>query len=360
MEELPSKLRVEMALVIHHSMYQSVEFLSDKERSFIIWISGVIRQIHIDESEYIYVEGEEIIEMYFFVKGQAGFVLPRYDNKVFFELKPGSFFGHLELAESYGSHLLEQGDEIKTRYRRFTAQALDSCDLLALSLDDLANMKLDFPDAYKEIFKNAQEDIQELMLINIEVVRRYEMIKAKDKLGGSEKMKSTISAKMLGGLQSQLLKSMHEGVSQNQTVPKAPIVRFESKSSLYKGTSGKDEDEILSVSSQNLLDLEVELIRRKTVKIEELLLMKNHLRPSMNPLQRLSHVPRRTLPLQDDQMVYEVSEEEQSDCTSSECENDPFAGMSEEEVSGFIQKLAQEAEGLKERVDEICRKRGIQ
>lgn len=43
MEELPSKLRVEMALVIHHSMYQSVEFLSEKDRSFIVWISGVIR-----------------------------------------------------------------------------------------------------------------------------------------------------------------------------------------------------------------------------------------------------------------------------------------------------------------------------
>lgn len=87
--------------------------------------------------------------------------------------------------------------------------------MLALSLDDLANMKLDFPDAYKEIFKDAQEDIQELMLINLEVVRRHEILKAKDKTGGSEKMKSTISAKMLGGLQSQMRKSMHESAKQS-------------------------------------------------------------------------------------------------------------------------------------------------
>lgn len=62
MEELPSKLRLEIALVIHQSLYESIDILKDKDRSFIVWISGVIRQIHVEDSEYIYQEGEEILE----------------------------------------------------------------------------------------------------------------------------------------------------------------------------------------------------------------------------------------------------------------------------------------------------------
>jgi hypothetical protein len=67
LEELPSKLRLEMAMVIHHSMYQNVEFFSDKDRNYIIWISGVIRPINIGDQEYIYKEGEEVIESKFYL-----------------------------------------------------------------------------------------------------------------------------------------------------------------------------------------------------------------------------------------------------------------------------------------------------
>lgn len=47
----------------------------------------------IDEDDYIYKEGEEILEIYFLVEGSAGYVLPKYENKMYFEITQGSHFG---------------------------------------------------------------------------------------------------------------------------------------------------------------------------------------------------------------------------------------------------------------------------
>ncbi len=35
--------------------------------------------------------------------------------------------------------------------RRFTVQAIENCDLLSLSLTDLIQMKLEFPQVFQEI-----------------------------------------------------------------------------------------------------------------------------------------------------------------------------------------------------------------
>ena len=37
--------------------------------------------------------------MYFLVKGEAGFVLPRYENLVYEVIKKGDHFGHIDLGE---------------------------------------------------------------------------------------------------------------------------------------------------------------------------------------------------------------------------------------------------------------------
>ena len=35
--------------------------------------------------------------MYFLIKGAAGYVLPRYDNKAYQIIEAGEYFGHVEL-----------------------------------------------------------------------------------------------------------------------------------------------------------------------------------------------------------------------------------------------------------------------
>jgi hypothetical protein len=46
MEELPHKLKTELAMIIHRKMYANVKFLEDREESFIIWIGTVMRPIN--------------------------------------------------------------------------------------------------------------------------------------------------------------------------------------------------------------------------------------------------------------------------------------------------------------------------
>lgn len=47
MEELPHKLKMELAMAIHEKMYANVEFFKEKEKSFIVWIGTVIHPINI-------------------------------------------------------------------------------------------------------------------------------------------------------------------------------------------------------------------------------------------------------------------------------------------------------------------------
>jgi Ion channel len=86
MDELPHKLKQELAIAIHTKMYASVKFFKSKQKSFVVWVGTVIRPVNYQEGEYICKEGERIGEMYFMVNGSAAYVLPRFENKTFFDI----------------------------------------------------------------------------------------------------------------------------------------------------------------------------------------------------------------------------------------------------------------------------------
>jgi voltage-gated potassium channel len=87
MDELPHKLKLELAMEIHKFMYSTVKFFDNKDQSFIAWVGTVIRPINIQEQEYVFKECEEIIEIYFLVQGKAAYVLPRYRNAVYIDIE---------------------------------------------------------------------------------------------------------------------------------------------------------------------------------------------------------------------------------------------------------------------------------
>jgi Ion channel len=49
MDELPYKLRVELAMEIHKKIYQTVAFFQNKDKSFIAWIGKLLRPINVQE-----------------------------------------------------------------------------------------------------------------------------------------------------------------------------------------------------------------------------------------------------------------------------------------------------------------------
>jgi hypothetical protein len=61
-EELPHKLKLELAMVIHLKMYATVDFFMGKDKSFIAWIVTLIRPLNCESEDYIYKEGEEVFE----------------------------------------------------------------------------------------------------------------------------------------------------------------------------------------------------------------------------------------------------------------------------------------------------------
>ena len=55
-------LKLELSMAIHLKMYHHVQFFQDKDKSFIAWIVTIIRPQSSDQEDYIYKEGEDIIE----------------------------------------------------------------------------------------------------------------------------------------------------------------------------------------------------------------------------------------------------------------------------------------------------------
>ena len=121
--------------------------------------------------------------MYFLVKGACGYVLPRYENKVYLQIQEGKHFGHVELAAD--KRLLEEDvalaivrrSQISNDYiRRFTVQAFYLTDILALSISDVFNMKLEFPKIFYEMFRTAKERLRRELIIKIEAIKNFERL----------------------------------------------------------------------------------------------------------------------------------------------------------------------------------------
>ncbi len=120
---------------IHNKTYSNIAFFKEKDQSFIAWISTLIRPINSQAEDYIYKEGEDVIEIYFLVKGNAGYVLPRLQNRVFLDLKEGQHFGHSEMAmdkDLINTKKIKRVALYKNLSRRFTVQSFVNCELLII------------------------------------------------------------------------------------------------------------------------------------------------------------------------------------------------------------------------------------
>ena len=47
MDELPHKMKLELAMEIHKRMYETISFFKNKDKSFILWIGTVLRPLNV-------------------------------------------------------------------------------------------------------------------------------------------------------------------------------------------------------------------------------------------------------------------------------------------------------------------------
>jgi len=76
--DLPHKLKLETSLYIHEHTYKKIDFFKGRSSAFIAWICPLLKPMPYPENQYIFFEGDDITNIYFLIKGKAGFVLPKY------------------------------------------------------------------------------------------------------------------------------------------------------------------------------------------------------------------------------------------------------------------------------------------
>ena len=108
------------------------------------------------------------------VSGSAGYVLPRLDNRVFLDLKPGQYFGHSELSmdrDFINVKKIKRPSGYKNLIRQFTVQSFDNCELLLVETVDLLKMKSEFPICFSQLVENAKSSLKKELMLKLEVVR---------------------------------------------------------------------------------------------------------------------------------------------------------------------------------------------
>ena len=96
--------------------------------------------------------------------------------------------------------------------RRFTVQSFYICDLLALSLGDLLNMRLEFEKIFKQLFRTAKERLRRELVLKIEAVTTSERLAVIQEAKGTDKFKSMFAYAFLGGLLKNLKDAKDENI----------------------------------------------------------------------------------------------------------------------------------------------------
>jgi CRP-like cAMP-binding protein len=177
MQELPYKVRIDLAMEIHKNIYSTIDFFKVKEKSFIAWIGPLLKPLNVQELEYIFKEGEDLKEIFFLVNGVAGYVLPRFDNTVYIKIERGDHFGHVDLVldqEIIAAQINIKGRIERNMTRKFTVQALIDCELLMLLIEDIDKMKIEFPDVFDELFMNSYRRLKKELEIKIKAIQLCE------------------------------------------------------------------------------------------------------------------------------------------------------------------------------------------
>lgn len=93
--------------------------------------------------------------------GRAGYVLPRFFNKVYHTIDQGYHFGISDFGQDPSFIDGSKSDKEMKNFdkeqliRRFTVQALANCELLTMAVRDILKMRLEFPRIFHELFSDS-------------------------------------------------------------------------------------------------------------------------------------------------------------------------------------------------------------
>ncbi|TNV83436.1 hypothetical protein FGO68_gene1262 [Halteria grandinella] len=188
LNELPQNLRIELALLMNKEIIKKVFFFRNKPAIFIAFIGPLLKPLRIEIDNFIYREGDPIEEIYFLIKGKASFVSQKMDEIPYLIIEAGLYFGEIDFL--YQSYLMSQkGDRMNSQLsqdakdtvqqiggslkRAFPVKAIENCDLLTLSKQDLARVEAEFEDIVAEMFVHTHKKIKKILRIKDEAEQQY-------------------------------------------------------------------------------------------------------------------------------------------------------------------------------------------
>ena len=78
--ELPVSLRHEFSLFMYRNIYKKIDYLKNCQAPFISWICPNLKQVNPIKIELIYIEGDELKDIYFNAHGKSGFILQKFNS----------------------------------------------------------------------------------------------------------------------------------------------------------------------------------------------------------------------------------------------------------------------------------------
>ncbi|CAD8096961.1 unnamed protein product [Paramecium primaurelia] len=97
LEELPLILKTELSYIMNKHLKEEIGYFHDKSQQFISAIGPLLKPIKLEANEFVYCTGDLAEEIYFVKSGKLAIVLPDQQNFKFMMIKPGSYFGELDI-----------------------------------------------------------------------------------------------------------------------------------------------------------------------------------------------------------------------------------------------------------------------
>lgn len=167
---MPHKLKTEVSLYIYESKYAKISFFEKKSVSFILWMCPNLKPFIFEDKQYIYMENEAVNEIMFMTGGKIQFVLPRYRNTPYINVKCGYYFGTIDIVGSLKAINSEMNCWYNNRaqfQRQFTVMSQANSEVLTLSLQQLHYMEKEFVDCFNDLFWKSETRLKNAWIIKL-------------------------------------------------------------------------------------------------------------------------------------------------------------------------------------------------
>ncbi|CAD8181323.1 unnamed protein product [Paramecium octaurelia] len=250
LEDLPPQLRVELSFIMNKQLQEEIKYFQDKAPTFIAAIGPVLTPLKVGAHEYLFMTGDNAEEIYFVKSGKLALVIPDNENFKFLMIKPGSYFGEIDI--------LFYGEK-----RKYTIMTTKKCEFYVLSKKHFKLIYLNqFRDEGAKMIKEAQKRKQMIKSAYEEAIQFIE-VHGEKQFKRNQQHSCSIQLKHMNSVSSS--KSQQEMSVSNQKFQLEKIIQEENED---------DDQERETEAFMSLMDRQQ--FKKKMTQLEKQIQQKDH------------------------------------------------------------------------------------